>query len=209
MAGTIWAAVGKPHPRGSPRAPRLQTQRAVKSGKAGWEPSISYNKSSFSCIGPLATSLLQARTSTVLPKPQAPAFLLLQGDEMAEDMGPGRSWTQDHDGGSGGDREAKELFGDFGLGSPRPDFNGNYQPGAPRSHGSGRGTPRASGVGGTSIKQVARPSVSCSSRAIWGFRLMFMTFSETNKPRGTSTFKGHDLMQSRYSSKLRFNQNIT
>lgn len=38
---------------------------------------------------------------------------------------------------------------------------------------------------------------------------MFMTFSETNKPRGTSTFKGHDLMQSRYSSKLGFNQNIT
>lgn len=27
---------------------------------------------------------------------------------MAEDMGPGRSWTQDHAGGSGGDREANQ-----------------------------------------------------------------------------------------------------
>lgn len=29
---------------------------------------------------------------------------------MAEDMGPGRSWTQDHAGGSGGDREANEPY---------------------------------------------------------------------------------------------------
>lgn len=29
---------------------------------------------------------------------------------MAEDMGPGRSWTQDHAGGSGGDREANQPY---------------------------------------------------------------------------------------------------